>query len=253
MAAIVPERVELAPGLEISRIVTGLWQVADMERGGRTVDVDAAAAAMADYAEAGFDSFDMADHYGSAEAITGRFNLLVAAGRVSLPNGRKPVALTKWCPPPAEVTPAAARAAVTRALERLRTPKVDLLQLHWWAFEHPGYIDAMRELASMQADGLIGQLGVTNFDSDHLRVLVKHGVRIASNQVSFSLLDRRAAEDMTAFCVDENVRLLAYGTLAGGLLSQRWVGQPEPGASDIRDWSKSKYKRFVDVKIGRAS
>jgi aryl-alcohol dehydrogenase-like predicted oxidoreductase/enamine deaminase RidA (YjgF/YER057c/UK114 family) len=247
MAAIVPDRVELAAGLEISRIVTGLWQVADMERDGRTVDADAAAAAMADYAEAGFDTFDMADHYGSAEAITGAFNLLVAAGRVSFRDGRKPVALTKWCPPPAEMTPAAVRAAVNRALERLRTSKVDLLQLHWWAFEHPGYIDAMRELASLQADGLIGHLGVTNFDTDHLRVLVGQGVRIASNQVCFSLLDRRAAEDMTAFCLQENIRLLAYGTLAGGLLSERWLGQPEPDASEIRDWSKSKYKRFVDV------
>ena len=67
-----PERIELAPGLEISRIVTGLWQVADMERDGRALDLDAAAAEMARYAEAGFDTFDMADHYGSAEDIAGR-------------------------------------------------------------------------------------------------------------------------------------------------------------------------------------
>jgi enamine deaminase RidA (YjgF/YER057c/UK114 family) len=42
------------------------------------------------------------------------------------------------------------------------------------------------------------------------------------------------------------VRLFAYGTLAGGLLSERWLGRPEPAASEIADWSKSKYKRFVD-------
>ena len=68
-----PDRTLLAPGLEISRVVTGLWQVADMERDGRLLDRDAAASAMADYARDGFDSFDMADHYGSAELITGRF------------------------------------------------------------------------------------------------------------------------------------------------------------------------------------
>ena len=65
-------RTTLAPGLEISRVVTGLWQIADMERDGRTIDLDAAARAMAPYIEAGFTSFDMADHYGSAEIIAGR-------------------------------------------------------------------------------------------------------------------------------------------------------------------------------------
>ena len=88
-----PERRVLAPGLEVSRIVTGLWQVADMERDGRTLDADAAAAALEDYVEAGFDSFDMADHYGSAEEIAGR---LLARS----PPGRRPALLTKWVPEP---------------------------------------------------------------------------------------------------------------------------------------------------------
>ena len=52
-----PERHELAPGLEISRVVTGLWQVADMEREAGPLDPDAAARdALADYAAAGFDT-----------------------------------------------------------------------------------------------------------------------------------------------------------------------------------------------------
>jgi enamine deaminase RidA (YjgF/YER057c/UK114 family) len=60
------------------------------------------------------------------------------------------------------------------------------------------------------------------------------------------LLDRRAAEDMTDFCVSSGIKLLAYGTLAGGLISEKWLGRPEPAADAIADWSKSKYKRFVD-------
>ena len=95
-----PERTELAPGLEISRIVTGLWQIADMERGGKALDPGRAAAAMADYARAGFDSFDMADHYGSAEIVTGRLMELARRGDVVTPSGGKPAAFTKWCPEP---------------------------------------------------------------------------------------------------------------------------------------------------------
>ena len=76
-----PPRVALAPDLEISRVVVGLWQVADMERSGRTLDPEAASSAMLSYARAGFDSFDMADHYGTAELIAGRFLSVSRAAR----------------------------------------------------------------------------------------------------------------------------------------------------------------------------
>jgi len=218
-----------------------------MERGGRTLDPDEAAAAMTAYAEAGFDSFDMADHYGSAEIITGRFLDRVRRDGVRTPSGARPTAFTKWCPEPGPMTPEIVRAGIGRSLDRLSVESIDLLQLHWWMFEHPAYLDAMKELALLRAEGRIRHLGVTNFNTDHLRVLVKHGIPIASNQVSFSLLDRRAAEEMTAFCLEYGIKLLAYGTLGGGFLSERWVGAPEPPQTDIGDWSKMKYKRFIEA------
>jgi len=57
---------ELAPDLRISRVVTGLWQIADMERDARSLDHEQAASAMQAYSSAGLTTFDMADHYGSA-------------------------------------------------------------------------------------------------------------------------------------------------------------------------------------------
>ena len=240
-----PERLELAPDLAISRIVTGLWQVADMERDGRTLDPEAAATALAAYAEAGFDTFDMADHYGSAEVIAGRLLAKARAGDVAVAGGRRPVAFTKWCPPPGDMTAAVVRAGIARAAERLGVDTIDLLQLHWWMYEHPGYLDAMAELAALRDEGVIAHLGLTNFNTDHLCVLVGQGCEILTNQVSFSLLDRRAAGAMTAFCQAHGIRLLAYGTLGGGFLSERWLGQAAP--ADIADWSKQKYRRFVDA------
>jgi aryl-alcohol dehydrogenase-like predicted oxidoreductase/enamine deaminase RidA (YjgF/YER057c/UK114 family) len=234
-----PDRTLLAPGLEISRVVTGLWQVADMERDGRVLDRDRAADAMADYAAAGFDSFDMADHYGSAELIAGAFLRRAPSGPT------RPAAFTKWCPPPGAMTRETVRAGIAERLERLGVEAIDLLQLHWWSFEHPGYIDAMTELVALQREGLIRQIGVTNVDTDHLRLLATHGFPIVSNQVSFSLLDRRAAGAMSEFCLAHGIRLLAYGTLAGGFLTERWLGRPEP--HEVADWSKSKYKRFIDA------
>lgn len=235
-----PDRTDLAPGLSISRIVTGLWQVADMERGGTALDPVEAAGAMAAYAAAGFDTFDMADHYGSAELITGT---LLARERAA---GSQPsTAFTKWCPVPGPMTREVVRAGVERSLERMGVRAIDLMQLHWWTFDHLSYLDAARELALLREEGLVRHVGVTNFDTDHLRVLVGEGVPIVSNQVSFSVLDRRAAEDMTTFCTANGIRLLAYGTLAGGLLSERWLDQPEPGSPE--DWSRMKYRRFIDA------
>lgn len=239
-----PPRISLAPGLEIPRIVTGLWQVADMERGGEKLDPDRASDALAAYAAAGFDCFDMADHYGSAEEITGRLFERIDGGGLKL---ARPHAFTKWCPSPGAMTPEIVREGVGQSLRRMKTSRIDLMQFHWWMFQHPGYIDALAEMKRMRDEGALAHLGLTNFDTEHLRLLVSHGIPVATNQVSFSLLDRRAAGAMSAFCAASGVKLLAYGTLGGGFLSDRWVGKPEPTQADIPDWSKSKYKRFIDA------
>jgi aryl-alcohol dehydrogenase-like predicted oxidoreductase/enamine deaminase RidA (YjgF/YER057c/UK114 family) len=232
-----PQRTALAPGLEISRLVTGLWQVADMERGGTLIDPVKGAADLAAYAAQGFDTFDMADHYGSAEVIAGTLLASKAQPQVR--------AFTKWCPPPGPMTAAVVREGVQRSLDRLQVSCIDLLQFHWWTFEHPGYIDAMQELAKLRQQGLIAHLGLANFDTAHLRVLLNEGIPVASNQVCMSLLDRRGTEDMTALCLQAGVKLLTYGVLGGGFLSDRWVGAAAP--AEVRDWSKMKYQRFIQA------
>ena len=239
-----PDRTNLAPGLSISRLVCGLWQVADIEKDGSTIDPEQGANALQAYAEAGFDTFDMADHYGSAEIITGHLLKRMPVG------SRRPVAFTKWCPEPGPMTRDVVRRGVQERLERLGTQKVDLLQFHWWTFEHPAWLDALHEMQAMKEEGLIGALGLTNFDAAHLGLALADGIEIASNQVSFSLIDRRAAGDLSVLCEKTGVKLLAYGTLCGGFLSEKWLGQPEPAS--IPDWSRSKYKRFIDTAGGWA-
>jgi aryl-alcohol dehydrogenase-like predicted oxidoreductase/enamine deaminase RidA (YjgF/YER057c/UK114 family) len=238
----IPERWTLGGGPSASRLICGLWQVADIEKNGVTIDPERGADVLEAYAGAGFDTFDMADHYGSAELIAGR---LLARRRSP---GPRPLAFTKWCPEPGPMTPDVVRKGVEDRLRRLGVDQVDLLQFHWWTFLHPAWLDALHELAALKTEGLIGAIGVTNFDTDHLRLALADGIPIATNQISFSLLDRRAAGDLSAFCLAKGVRLLAYGALCGGFLSDKWLGQPEP--ETIPDWSHSKYKRFIDVAGG---
>ncbi|MCQ8782112.1 aldo/keto reductase [Mangrovibrevibacter kandeliae] len=236
-----PERFQLTPDLSISRILTGLWQVADMEKDAGPLELDAAAAALGAYADAGFDTFDMADHYGSAELVAGR----LLAGRQG---AGRPLAFTKWCPAPGPMTPQTVRAGVEERLERLGVDRVDLLQFHWWTFEHPAWLDALHGFKALQEEGRIGAIGLTNVDAAHLALAVADGIPVVSNQVSFSLIDRRAGGDLSAVCARTGTSLFAYGTLCGGFLTDRWLGQPEPEA--IGDWSGMKYKRFIDAAGG---
>ena len=237
-----PQRFELSPQLNISRVLTGLWQIADIERKSGPIDKDKGADKLKAYFDAGFDTFDMADHYGTAEIIAG--TLLKRFSAMS----PKPNILTKWCPKPEKMTEDMVRKGISERLKRLETTSIDLLQFHWWSFQHPAWLDALHHISALQREGLIKEIGVTNFDTAHLRLALSDGVPIITNQVSFSLLDRRASGSLAKLCSVSSVKLLAYGTLCGGFLTEKWLGKTEP--KEISDWSKMKYKRFIDVAGG---
>ena len=235
------ERSELAPGFSVSRILTGLWQIADMERDGSLPDLAAAADAMLPYVDAGFTTFDMADHYGSAEEIAGLF---------LKKHGRSVQLLTKWVPKPGPLTREDVRAAVQRSLDRLQSSRLDLLQFHTWNYADPNWLDCLFWLQELKQEGLIRHLGLTNVDTAHLRIIAKSGIEAVSNQVCFSLLDQRARQSMTELCLQHGMKLLAFGTVAGGFLTDRWLGKPEPDLGELATWSQMKYKRFIDVAGG---
>jgi aryl-alcohol dehydrogenase-like predicted oxidoreductase len=236
---------DLAPDLRVSRVVTGLWQIADMERDQGSVDLERAAESMTAYADAGLATFDMADHYGSAEDIAGIF----ASGYAGGGDVRM---LTKWVPGPGGSSRETVRQAVQRSLDRLRTDCLDLLQYHAWNYADPSYLDDLFHLQALRDEGLIRHLGLTNFDTDHLGIVLASGIEVVSNQVCFSLLDRRASGDMARLCEAHDVTLLAFGTLAGGFLTERWLGKPEPAMDELSTWSQMKYKRYIDTAGGWA-
>lgn len=230
------ERARLAPGLEVSRVLTGLWQVADQERGGAALETRRAALALEPAVDAGFTTVDVADHYGSAELIAGALRKRRPEVRV----------LTKWVPEPGVSSRTNVEAAIRRSLDRIGTDRLDALQFHAWSYPDPAWLDCLFHLMELQAEGRIGHLGVTNFDAVHLDLAVQSGIPLVSNQVCYSLLDRRPAGRMTDVCRRHGVGLLAYGTLAGGLLSDRWLGAAGPPIDDSLTWSQMKYRRFID-------
>ena len=230
---------KLSPNLNISKAIIGLWQIADLERGQQKLDPIATAKAMHAYYEQGFSSFDMADHYGSAEEIVGVFRKTYGLRDVQF--------LTKWVPSPGNITATQIDAAVKKALSRLQTEQIQLMQFHAWNYAHPSWLDCLFGLQKLQEQGLIANLGLTNFDEAHLNMVIQSGIPVVSNQVCFSLLDQRAAGKMTETCLKHDIKLLSFGTVGGGFFSEKWLHQPEPAITESLTWSQMKYKRYIDA------
>ncbi len=239
MTVAVP-RVALGRDATIPRLIRGGWQLAG---GHGPVDRERALADIAAFIDAGMDTVDGADIYTGVEELYGAFNhRRRAAGQPVLR------VHTKFVPDAsdlARVDAAYVRRIVTRSLQRLHAERLDLVQFHWWDYAVPGAVQAALHLAELQREGLVAQIGGTNFDTAHTRALLDAGVPLVSMQTQYSLLDRRSAGGLAALAASHGVQLLCYGTLAGGFLSERWLGRAAPPA-DPGNRSLVKYRLIID-------
>lgn len=201
-------------------------------------------------------------------------------GHHNISSAKKMTAFTKWCPAENGVTTFEnAEAAVDLALSRMKQSKIDLLQCklpllsssltrfgqskhpnnilgkdHAWDYTDPSYIHNLDHLRTLQENGKIGLIGMTNTDAAHLELLLDSGFEIATNQVSCSVIDRRCARGrLSLLCIERGVGILAYGTLLGGYLSEKWLGAAEPKDTEELNWSLRKYLRFINAAGGWAA
>jgi aryl-alcohol dehydrogenase-like predicted oxidoreductase len=234
---------ELAPNLTICRILNGMWQVAG---GHGYIDHELAIADMLRYHDAGLTTWDLADIYGPAEDFIGQFRrrLLKLKGKEEL---ERVQSLTKWVPQPGKVTRSFVNENIDRSLRRMSVSSLDLLQFHWWDYNNPYYMDALRYLSDLRDEGLIKHIGLTNFDTERMQIMIDSGLRIVSNQVQYSIMDRRPEVKMIPFCLEHNTSLLAYGSICGGLISERYLGTVEPSTAELNTASLRKYKQMIDA------
>jgi aryl-alcohol dehydrogenase-like predicted oxidoreductase len=234
---------QLTPNLRICRLLNGLWQVSGAHG---PIDRKAAIQDMLAYHDAGFTTWDLADHYGPAEDFIGEFRRRLAAER-GVEALSQVQAFTKWVPEPGRMTRPIVEENIKVSLRRMGVDTLDLLQFHWWDYGDANYLDALRYLAELRDEGKIRHLALTNFDTEHLNSIVEHGIRVVSNQVQYSLIDRRPEVRMSQFCQAHDIQLLTYGTVGGGLLSETYLGRPEPSRSALTTASLRKYKQMVDA------
>jgi aryl-alcohol dehydrogenase-like predicted oxidoreductase len=237
-------RVELAPGYTISRVLKGGWQLAG---GHGPVDEAAARDDMDRFVEAGVTTFDCADIYTGVEMLIGKWRRR-RKGSAGAAAAAGVQVHTKYVPD-LDRLPTHSRAdvarGVDRSLARLGVERLDLVQLHWWDYDVPGYVEAAAWLDELRRGGKIRHVGLTNFDRQRLSEILAGGTAITSHQVQYSVLDRRPAAGVAAQCVRDGIGLLCYGAVAGGFLSDRWLGAPD-SVAPLENRSLVKYRLIIE-------
>ena len=234
---------QLTSDLQICKILNGMWQVAG---GHGKIDPESAISEMFSYHDSGFTTWDMADIYGPAEEYIGEFRR-----RIEKKKGKdeldKIQALTKFVPNPGPMTRSIVEHYIDKSIRRMNVKEIDLVQFHWWDYNDTSYLDALHHLFKLQDAGKIRHVGLTNFDTERIEIMVENGFKLVSNQVQYSIIDPRPEVKMTPFCQKHDIKLLAYGTLLGGFLSESYLEKPEPTRSELYTSSLQKYKNMIDV------
>jgi aryl-alcohol dehydrogenase-like predicted oxidoreductase len=145
----------------------------------------------------------------------------------------------------ADIRPDEVEAIVDRSLMRLRLERLPLVQFFWWDMRLGNAVEALQVLKDCQRKGKIANLGTTNWDAPVMDRFIDAGFDIASAQVQYSLLDRRPAGAFADWGARRGVQILCYGVLAGGFLTDAWLGKPDPGF-EFGNRSLVKYRLIVD-------
>lgn len=124
--------------------------------------------------------------------------------------------------------------SLNESLSRLQTDYLDLFLIHWPDESRPMSVP-MEAFADFQKQGKIRYGGVSNFSpqqmSDCLDVFP-----IVTNQVGYHLFDQRPEPEIIPFCADNGMGIMAYGSLAHGLLTGTMT--PETTFEED-DWRRS--------------
>lgn len=236
------EKIEMAPGFEISRIIKGGWQLSQGHSAGGTNDP---IEDMFAFAEAGITAFDCADIYTGVEELIGRF---LKERKKRLGDNSDIKVLTKFVPDYddlATISKNYVEKIIDRSLSRLGKEQLDMVQFSWWSYDIFGWVETAQWLKELQQAGKINLISGTNFNTKHTKEIIDAGIKLSTLQVQYSLLDNRPEKGLVELCEVDNMFLLCYGTVAGGFLSEQWLGAHEP-QPPFGNRSLVKYKLMIE-------
>ena len=129
---------------------------------------------------------------------------------------------------------------LAQSLRRLKTDYIDLYQCHW---PDPGtpLEETMAALLRFQKQGKIRHIGVSNFSAQELREAISYAP-VLSLQPHYSLLERRIENDLLPLCRDNDINVLPYGSLGGGMLTGKYREQCRFSKGDARSFFYGFFK-----------
>jgi len=234
--------------LEVPAIVFGAWALGGWQWGG--TDDELAVNAIRAAIDAGTNAIDTAPVYGFGHseeivgrAIAGRRDEVVLMSKVGLrwddPRGTFYFKTVDQDGKPREIwrnsRPDAVMAEVEHSLRRLKTDRIDLIQVHRDDPSTP-VDETMRALAKLVEQGKLRAVGVSNFTVPLLEQAraALGSVPLASNQPKYSLVAREIERDVLPWCREHDVGLLVYSPLEQGLLTGKVPAQRQFPESDGR-------------------
>ena len=200
-------------GLNVSAIGFGCWEI-----GGTYGRIEEAAfqRAVVTAIDGGITCFDTAEAYGMglseealASALGGRRNEVVivtkfGVGYEEMPNRR-------------DGSRARVLASIDKSLQRLRTDHVDIYLVHWPDPMTP-LDETMAALEDIVRQGKACYIGVSNFRLAQIEAAMQLR-RIDVVQYAWNMFDRRMQTDIFPYCAAQQIGVMAYGSLAYGMLS----------------------------------
>jgi len=199
--------------LKVSAIGFGCWEI-----GGTYGRIDEAQfeRAVAEAIDSGITCFDTAEAYGmgvSEEAVAR-----------ALGSRRQDVAIvTKFgvgyeeMPTRRDSSRQRVMASIEKSLQRLRTDHVDAYLVHWPDPSTP-LDETMQALDDIVRQGKARYIGVSNFRLAQIEECMRRR-RIDVVQYGWNLFDRRMQDEIFPYCAAEQIGVMAYGSLAYGMLS----------------------------------
>jgi len=122
---------------------------------------------------------------------------------------------------------------IEESLKRLQTDYIDLLQIHWPDATTP-ISETMEAVETLIQQGKIRAFGVSNYNVSQIQEAQKT-VQIASNQVAYSMLNRKIETDLIPFTVAENIGIIAYSPMERGLLTGKYFTDSKLKENDHRN------------------
>lgn len=125
-----------------------------------------------------------------------------------------------------------ALAAVERSLKFLRTDYIDIYLVHWPDYHTP-LDETMRALEELVQSGKVRYVGVSNFSRAQLET-ANNVRRVDVGQYGYHMFDRRMERDVFPYCLEQGIGIMAYGSLAHGLLTGTFTANTTFEESDWR-------------------